>query len=640
MRPAFRPPLFLLAIALLGLILLLATLQYVWLGRISEAERERLRATLASRTSEFAQDFDRELTRAYLLFQSEPRTPNEDASARFAERYEAWHATAAYPRLLEDFYMASRGASGELTLQRFDPATRALQPSAWPASMSDWRTRLDDEPERPRGESNLMIRRLPGPVWETVPALVVPAPMLFVSDRARSSAFAPPSFSYTLLTLDVAYIRNDLLPALAQRHFRKAGESSEYHVAVMDRGGAGSVLYRSSPAFIPRPADSGDASAGLFQVRSQDFSSLAAEVRRLTTFRATTRIERHLEAREARGAQVTVRGPAQMAIVVQQGLDPGSAAGGASGARDRMTTPAPRWQVIVKHPAGSLEAFVATTRRRNLFVSTSILAVLAASMALLIVSTRRSQELARQQLEFVAGVSHELRTPLAVIRSAGENLADGVVHQDEQVRKYGELIRGQGRRLSEMVEQILEFAGIQSGQRRFARQPVRLPPLVEDVLSESRALLNQRAIRVEFDMPADLPAVAGDEAALRRVFQNLIANAIKYGGDGGWIGVRARAAGAQVVASVSDKGIGIDPAEHARIFEPFYRGADVVAARIQGAGLGLSLVQRIIDGHGGHISVTSAPGTGSEFVVTLPVADGKAEDTAAARSGAQAAQSS
>src|SRR5687767_746502 len=100
MRPAFRPPLFLLAIALLGLILLLATLQYVWLGRISEAERERLRATLASRTSEFAQDFDRELTRAYLLFQSEPRTPNEDASARFAERYEAWHATAAYPRLL------------------------------------------------------------------------------------------------------------------------------------------------------------------------------------------------------------------------------------------------------------------------------------------------------------------------------------------------------------------------------------------------------------------------------------------------------------------------------------------------------------------------------------------------------------
>jgi signal transduction histidine kinase len=249
--------------------------------------------------------------------------------------------------------------------------------------------------------------------------------------------------------------------------------------------------------------------------------------------------------------------------------------------------------------------------------------------------------LARQQLEFVAAVSHELHTPLAIIRSAGENLADGVVHDEAQVRRYGELIRGEGRRLSGMVEQILEFAGIQSGQRGFVRQAVPVAPLVEHVLSASKALIDEAGIHVELEVPAELPPVDGDETALRRVFQNLVGNAIKYGANGRWIGIRARLAGPAVTIAVSDKGIGIPAAEQARIFEPFYRATDVVAARFQGAGLGLSLVQRIVDAHGGRITVESAPGAGSEFTVSLPVAAGGAADpVSAAHPGAEAASSS
>src|SRR5687768_5091645 len=116
MRLPSRPPLFVLAVGLLGLLLLFATLQYVWLGRISEAERERLRATLTSRTTEFAQDFDRELTRAYLLFQTEAPLPErtvQDARTRLAERYDRWQATSAYPRLVQRCYVATRQPSGE-----------------------------------------------------------------------------------------------------------------------------------------------------------------------------------------------------------------------------------------------------------------------------------------------------------------------------------------------------------------------------------------------------------------------------------------------------------------------------------------------------------------------------------------------
>jgi signal transduction histidine kinase len=223
-------------------------------------------------------------------------------------------------------------------------------------------------------------------------------------------------------------------------------------------------------------------------------------------------------------------------------------------------------------------------------------------------------------MEFVAAVSHELRTPLAVIRSAAENLADGVVHDEAGIKRYGELMRTEGRRLTEMVEQILELAGIQSGQRGFALRPVAMDALLRDIVSCCSTLLERAGIEVEIDLPDDLPPVLGDEPALRRVFQNLIDNAIKYGVGGGWIKVSARAAGGQVSVTVADRGIGIQPPDQPRIFEPFYRAADVVAAQMQGAGLGLSLVQRIVAAHGGRVTVRSAPRAGSEFTVQLPAA--------------------
>jgi signal transduction histidine kinase len=125
-------------------------------------------------------------------------------------------------------------------------------------------------------------------------------------------------------------------------------------------------------------------------------------------------------------------------------------------------------------------------------------------------------------------------------------------------------------------------------------------------------------VTIEYEAPADPGSVPGDEAALRRAFQNLLGNAIKYGAGGRWVGVTACRAGHGVEVRVSDRGIGIPAAEHERIFEPFYRAPEVVAAQIQGAGIGLSLVKRILDAHRGRVSVTSVPGEGSTFAVWLP----------------------
>jgi signal transduction histidine kinase len=619
---------FVVSLALLGLIALLATLQYQWLGRISDAEREHMRATLNSRASGFTQDFDGELTRAYLLFQVDPQATGS-LESRMALRYDRWQATARYPRMIKDVYNVVPGETPEL--RRLNPDTHVLEPAAWLAALAPIRQQVSTPPQQSADPQGFVLRTIPPPIWDRVPALVIPMPLILLSQQAgRTEVRMMPGLSYIVVLLDRAYITNEMLPALAEQHFRRTGDGFDYQLAVVDSADR-SIVYHSTPDFTVRTDAPVDASTNLFQVRMQDFGGIVSEVRRFTsTFTAgplqgtgtSTTITEHIVLPPDPNRALPMRDGNPMSIYVQQNGTLPSLAATTAAAAARLTASGStaHWTLLVKHPSGSLEAAVNAARRRNLVISSSILSVLGASVALLVLSTRRAQQLAHQQMEFVATVSHELRTPLAVIRSAAENLADGVIKDDEQIRKYGDLVRNEGRRLTEMVEQILEFAGIESGQRAFVLRPVALPPMLHDIVESSQALTRAAGIEIEFAIAERLPPVLGDEAALRRVFENLMANAIKYGESGGWIGIGASQAGREVQVTIGDRGIGIPAAEQSRIFEPFYRAPDVIAARIQGAGLGLSLVQRIVQAHGGRILVKSEPGKGSEFTVSLPAA--------------------
>ena len=632
--------------ALLGLIALLATLQYKWLGQISGAERERMTATLNTRAAAFAQDFDRELTRAYLLFQLTTSQDEQSVAAGVVTRYDRWQATARFPRMIKDVYLVpSEAASAGPGLQRFDPVARFLEPADWPATLGPVRAQLKTAapasataPLASPG-ATLVMRAMVPSVWPSIPALVVSSPMVVlghVPPGRLADMRLPADLRYTVLVLDADYINGEMLPALAQQHFRGTGDGFDYKLAVVPAEGTPPV-YHSVADFSPAADAKVDATVDLFQVRVQDFGPLAAEVSRFATF--TTAVphpngrQGHTIIRETIGTASRDGEPVPgrpMSIVVQSGNTPAikqridqffADAGPSLGTR--VTLPAaPHWRLLVKHPSGSLEQAVNTARRRNLLVSTSILGILGLSVGFLVVSTRRAQDLARQQLEFVATVSHELRTPLAVIRSAADNLADGVVHDEARIRQYGDLVRREGVRLTDLVEQILEFAGLQSGQRTMTTRPVPIAPLLRDVAADAADAGRAAGVSIELAIDDNLPAAAGDEAALRRVFQNLIGNAVKYGADAGWVGVRARLTGLDIDISVSDRGIGIAAADQPRIFDPFYRAPGVVAAQIQGAGLGLSLVKRIVEAHGGRVVVKSAPGEGSTFTVSLPTLEG------------------
>jgi signal transduction histidine kinase len=274
------------------------------------------------------------------------------------------------------------------------------------------------------------------------------------------------------------------------------------------------------------------------------------------------------------------------------------------------------WQLLVRGKAGSLDALVARSRRRNLAISLGILGLLAGSFVLIIASAQRQHRLARQQMEFVASVSHELRTPLAVICSAGENLADGVVADREQVKTYGALVQSEGRRLADMVERVMEFAGIASGAKR-SQGEVDLTRVLTDAIAAVELDARHRGIDLRVRTGAQLPPFVGDAEALRSAFQNVVANAVKYSRPGGAIDVDLAADEFAIRLRVADHGIGIDRDELAKIFKPFFRGRRALDAQVRGTGVGLSVVRHVVDAHGGTIRVESEPGAGTTVTIVL-----------------------
>src|SRR5262249_48665329 len=144
----------------------------------------------------------------------------------------------------------------------------------------------------------------------------------------------------------------------------------------------------------------------------------------------------------------------------------------------------------------------------------------------------------------------------------------------------------EGRRLSEMVEQTLEFAGIQSGRRTYNLQPAAIDEVLSHAIAASQPLIAERSLVVDKEIESGLPRVNADAAALSRAIQNLISNAIKYGGDQRSIRITASrfhsTVQPSVLISVEDHGLGIQPSEFSRVFEPFYRGRQAVTAQIHG----------------------------------------------------------
>jgi two-component system OmpR family sensor kinase len=227
----------------------------------------------------------------------------------------------------------------------------------------------------------------------------------------------------------------------------------------------------------------------------------------------------------------------------------------------------------------------------------------------------RLERLVRAERELLANVSHELRTPLARIRVALELAAEG---DQARARRYLQEIGTDLTELERMVEDVLSAARLDlaAGDLPLRRQPVDLAALLSEAAARFRELRPARSLALQIqESPGTLDA---DPALLRRALDNLLDNAAKYSDQASPVTLRARGAGAERIVEVQDQGIGIDPSDLARLFTPFFRTDRSRARGTGGVGLGLALVKRIVEAHGGTVEVESLAGQGTTFRLRLP----------------------
>jgi len=602
-------------VATLGL---LVVLQYRSVKTVSLTMREQMRANLRGSLMNVREGFDGELRPLCRELQRTTISEGKVDLRNLSLRLESWRSGTAHPTLVKAVYVSERTGRSDAAIVKFNSITTAFEETSWPGDLITLRSRLremsaapgrpDDRhdsgnhpgnhhPDRPMRLSSWMID-------QDVPALVHP-----ISARPVRGADERGDFStqWLIIVLDQTVLKQDILPEEIQRYFG-ANDQSSYEIAVIDRNARAPDLYVSDPKLNTHGLRTPDGSLNLFG--RPDPSLAPGEPSGAGMFIPPPPNSEHRPSYSGRLSRFQDENPDEgpPSLIIQ----PIHYALGQE------------WQIVAKHRLGSVDAAVNALSRRNLVFNLGVLAVLAATMAMIVAVSMRARRFGQLQMDFVANVSHELRTPLTGIVSAAQNMADGLIDDKQKVATYGTAIVQQAQQLSELVEKILQFSVSQKDGDRYHLEPVKVTELLALALQNTSALIQSAGIKVEQEIEADLPAVTADSRALASCLQNLIGNAVKYGGDQRWIGIQAcmknnSYGDKEISISVADKGIGIRPGDLAHIFEPFYRTTEVTDAQIRGTGLGLPLARKIVEAMGGTITVASEVGKGSIFTLHLPL---------------------
>jgi len=608
--------------ALVGVAVLLiavALLQYRWNMQIRQATEVRLGADLESVMMRWHLNLYRELSTICIAVQVGPDSGASDHWNDYLRRYEEWRSTASNsgfveniysnPDVVSDIYIyeTSRETGGRLL--RLDPDADKIEKvvtpvglqallahlqrksgnlrialRAWESSDSTASAEPESQTESSVGHN---LRRNPITGWqfdESIPAIVHP-----ILHRKTGTLRPEAPVDWLVIVLNRDTITRRIFPELAQRYF-VSGQGLEYELAVVAVGKTSRLLYSSDPGFGIPDLGRSDSVMNIFGPPPESTEG---------SFWQVVKNRESLRGEEWHSFSAPVWFP-----LIRQSAE------------------TQHWMLFLKHRTGSVEASITRVWRANLFVGAMVLLLLATSMFLVVIATQRVRALATMQMDFVASISHELRTPLAAMLAAGQNLADGFA---PDLPHYGSLIAAQARHLIDLVDQILLFASMKDGKKKYHLTAVRLSDVVESLRKTTLPILGKAGFHVEYLLEEGLPCVLADQQALLRCLRNLIENAAKYSGESRWIGISAEldepgSGDAGIRITVADHGVGIDSSELQHIFEPFYRSPGAIAAQIHGSGLGLAVVEHIVKEMGGRLSVNSEVGIGSAFTAHLQVA--------------------
>lgn len=617
-QPRIQSPLLWVLAILMATLPLLAWMQWRWIDDITKREAERLQASVRTSASYAAWSVNQRLLALQQTFHLASFEKLKDYEEELTTMYQDWRQNPDSSLLSGVFLVRANTDPFDITdmsdVYRFNEATAQLELTDDTTAMTIAET-LDGKPPFPRMATHLQALIIP-----LLPQAIGQYRLMFDStfpNSLRSKGgkmemlppfsdemllkvgknFVPPDV--LILVLNSNIMKKHLLPKLMKANFQKTG----YGWAVIERTDS-TILCAFDETMSFSAFTEPDFALPIGFVPPRTPNKLG---KTLTSILARLPLTIVAEQDSLQGKS-TVSKQSLHGTMRNMGLD--------SAVADILLGTV-ELRVIVA--AGSIHDEVTGFQRRNLAVSFGVLLILAVGLIVVFLTVLRSERLAFQQMRFVAGVSHELRTPIAVLQSASENLADGIVKTPEQTQKYGQVMKREIARLMDMTEQTLSFAGIQSGKRTLDLQPSSIHALLEECLRRNADSLKGEGFEVALEIEQNLPTVLADSRAFGSMLDNLLTNAVKYSTDKREIRIKAAQRDTKIVVSIQDFGRGIAAKEQKRIFEPFYRTDDAINAQIHGNGLGLSIVQYFAKQHGGYVSVESDIGRGAIFTIHIPI---------------------
>lgn len=283
------------------------------------------------------------------------------------------------------------------------------------------------------------------------------------------------------------------------------------------------------------------------------------------------------------------------------------------------------WTLQTGFGGQTITAIADSSSRPQLALMGILALIMAAGVLFVASAAAREVRVAELKSNFVASVSHDLKTPLALIQLFAETLELGRVRTPERAAEYYRIINGEAKKLTRLIENILDFSRMEAGLRPYRPTPADLGEVTRNVVARLQSQFEQGRFSVTTRVEPGLPSVDLDTGAVQQAIENVLANAMKYSREHRDIEVAVERLDGHVGVRVSDHGIGIPRHLQRRVFRKFFRVDSALGGGPQGTGLGLAIVDHTMRGHGGSVSVESEPGVGSTFTLAFPIPAGTAD---------------
>lgn len=614
---------------LIGLVTFFAVSQYFMLRQNAETDREKMSQRVTADSIRMSEELDRMPQSLLGVMHNTSDVRIEEFRQEFVKNYLSWEQGTEFPEIVKDFYFVPKEPEPAVNALKYNKGTQMFD-------------QIDLTDELKTYAEFFSSGEFGNQVWAKEFVLAIKARKrsfveveLFES-MARTVVTRPlntrtPYLPTTsdehigdlYIVLDRDALARKIIPTVFERFFPE----KDFAFEIISKEGSSEFISSNDKLTAP------DAEAGFFDIKSNNLVFIAVNGQPLSVGNVSRTGGSTDLIRAVRSESLSASDPAKTQVrelrvfegketrVASVSSTPQFKVSGrseTSALTVSNTTPS-FWSLRVQHRSGSIGDFIDREMNKQLLLGMTVYILLVGSIIAIVWSALRSKQFAQRQVDFVSSVSHEFRTPLSVIYSAGENLADGVAKTPEQIGQYGNLVRGEGKKLSRMVEQILEFAGARNGKRSFYFSETPIEKIIDDAVAECVPHINEKGFDLKIDVQRGGGSIKADSEALSGAIQNLITNAIKYSNGNKNITLKTEIDGGKLFISVTDKGIGIKPKDLKHIFEPFYRSKEVVDAQIHGNGLGLALVKDVVKAHKGTVTANSKYGEGSTFTIELPV---------------------